>query len=552
MSELSERYDCVVVGGGVAGLSAAAFVAKAGRSVLLLERNESTGGLVGTIDRGGFRFDAGLRAIEDAGIVRPLLRSLGLSLEFLPSPVSIGIEDRLIRLSGAGSLEDYRGLLAGLYPESAAEVDRVIAKLRETMGFMEVLYGAENPAFHDLARDREYLLKTLLPWTFKLLGTFRKMARMSGPVEAYLDRLASNQGLKDIIGQHFFRETPAFFALSYFSLYLDYLYPRGGTGELVRALEGCLKGEGAAIRTGSPVVALLPASRRVRTADGAEFGYRQLVWACDQKLLYSLVDSGELAALPGREGRRARRGVAERAALIADKGGGDSVFSLFLSVDRPPEDFAAVSSGHLFYTPERGGLGGQGTRGRDRLLESWPDFASPEARAAVLAWVERYLGLTTYEISIPALRDPGMAPPGKTGLIVSCLFDYEVCARADRARWHGELKEFVAARMIALLESRLYPGLSGKLLDRLALSPLSLERRVGNSGGALTGWSFLCRPMPAETRTARVARAVLTPLPGVSQAGMWSFSPSGMPISALTGKLAADRALEALGAGYSP
>jgi hypothetical protein len=58
--------------------------------------------------------------------------------------------------------------------------------------------------------------------------------------------------------------------------------------------------------------------------------------------------------------------------------------------------------------------------------------------------------------------------------------------------------------------------------------------------------------MPAESRTARVARAVVTPLPGVSQAGMWSFSPSGMPISALTGKLAADRALEGLGAGTSP
>jgi hypothetical protein len=44
-----------------------------------------------------------------------------------------------------------------------------------------------------------------------------------------------------------------------------------------------------------------------------------------------------------------------------------------------------------------------------------------------------------------------------------------------------------------------------------------------------------------------MARSVLSPVPGLSQAGMWTFSPSGMPISALTGKLAADRALEELG-----
>jgi len=34
---------------------------------------------------------------------------------------------------------------------------------------------------------------------------------------------------------------------------------------------------------------------------------------------------------------------------------------------------------------------------------------------------------------------------------------------------------------------------------------------------------------------------VLTPVPGVYQAGQWSYSPSGLPISILTGKLAADR-----------
>ncbi len=53
---------------------------------------------------------------------------------------------------------------------------------------------------------------------------------MKVPVEDYLRRFTQNQGLFDIITQHFFRGTPAFFALSYLKLYLDYYYPRGGTG----------------------------------------------------------------------------------------------------------------------------------------------------------------------------------------------------------------------------------------------------------------------------------------------------------------------------------
>ena len=40
-----------------------------------------------------------------------------------------------------------------------------------------------------------------------------------------------------MISQHFFKNTPTFFALSYFSLYLDYFYPKGGVGKLAEALE---------------------------------------------------------------------------------------------------------------------------------------------------------------------------------------------------------------------------------------------------------------------------------------------------------------------------
>jgi hypothetical protein len=53
--------------------------------------------------------------------------------------------------------------------------------------------------------------------------------------------------------------------------------------------------------------------------------------------------------------------------------------------------------------------------------------------------------------------------------------------------------------------------------------------------------------MPAVSKQPRIASSVLTPIPDTVQAGQWTFSPSGLPIAILTGKLASDRVLKDLG-----
>ena len=83
---------------------------------------------------------------------------------------------------------------------------------------MDVLYGIENPAFKDLKRDRSFIFKKLLPWLPKFIFTVGKINRMNMPVEEYLAGVIQNDALRDIISQHFFKNTPTFFALSYFSL----------------------------------------------------------------------------------------------------------------------------------------------------------------------------------------------------------------------------------------------------------------------------------------------------------------------------------------------
>ena len=88
--------------------------------------------------------------------------------------------------------------------------------------------------------------------------------------------------------------------------------------------------------------------------------------------------------------------------------------------------------------------------------------------------------------------------------------------------------------------------LKGKVLDRFSFSPLSYANRVASSEGAITGWSFR-ESIPAVSKIQQANRAVNTALPSVYQAGQWTYSPAGVPISILTGKLAARKVLKKQG-----
>jgi phytoene dehydrogenase-like protein len=529
--------DVLVAGGGAAGLTAAAYAARAGRSVALFEKQARLGGLVQSVERDGFVFDMGLRAVENAGIVLPMLEELGLRLDAVPSPVSIGIGDDVIRVDSPASLADYRDLLVRTYPGSAADVDRIMALIRRIMKDMDVLYGIDNPLFKDVMRDRRYLFRTLLPWMVRFVATIGRINRMSGPVEALLDELTEDDGLKSIIGQHFFKGTPAFFAMSYFSVYLDYLYPRGGTAALMGLLEGYVRERGVDVRTELPIVGVDPVARTVTDRDGGVHGYQSLVWCADLKALYRAVDTAAIA-----DPRLAGAIVARREELEAC-GGSDSILSLFLSVDEAPEAFAAVSEGHFFYAPDARGLGDLHTRGLESLLAQ--DETEPLPVEPVKAYLDAYFARTTYEISIPVLKDPALAPPGKTGLIVSTLFDYTLTRRIQEAGGYDAFRDHAADAMTAALE-RLYPGLGGKVLSRFMTTPVTLEAYTGNTEGAVVGWAFDGAHMPAVHQMQRVARSVLTPMPGVFQAGQWAYSPGGVPMAFLTGKLAAERARKGL------
>ena len=54
------KFDCIVIGSGMGGLTAAALLARIGKKVLLLEQHDVLGGCTHTFDENGFEFDTGL------------------------------------------------------------------------------------------------------------------------------------------------------------------------------------------------------------------------------------------------------------------------------------------------------------------------------------------------------------------------------------------------------------------------------------------------------------------------------------------------------------
>jgi len=85
---------------------------------LVLEKHATSGGLVNSFVRDGFLFDGGIRAVENAGMVKPMLKEL--------------------------------------YPESTADVDMVIAVIAKFDVYMQVLFCSDSPFFKDAKRDIRY------------------------------------------------------------------------------------------------------------------------------------------------------------------------------------------------------------------------------------------------------------------------------------------------------------------------------------------------------------------------------------------------------------
>ena len=520
--------DVIVVGGGIAGLTTAAYLARSGYKPLLLGKEPHIGGLIGSFTRDGFLYDWGIRATEDSGMLFPMLKQLGIDVEFVKNNLSLGVEDKVITLESEESVDDYGTLLSNLYPENKHDISEIMAQIKKTMGYMQVQYDIDNPAFLDAKEDLGYILRDVLPWVFKYIWTVPKINKLNVPVVPYLERFTNNHSLIDVLTQHFFKDMPAYFALSYLKIYLDYYYPVGGTGVLPSKLAEYIRVNGGVIKTNARITGVDPVERYLIDAEGNRYEYSQLVWAADLHTLYELINSQAI------EQTLSEQAIKKRKQELKDKQGNDSVFTLYLGLDLEPSFFSEKHTEHFFYTPSKNGESSAGPipYGADKQV--------------IKEWLSKFAELTTYEIAVPVMRDSTLAPSGKTGLIISALFDYHLIKETYEQGWYEEFRDYLMDQMIKVLEDSIYPGIKSKIIHSFSSTPLSIEKRTGNLHGAITGWAFTNDPMPAESRLPKIFSSTETPIPGIVQAGQWTYSPSGLPISILTGKLAADRVISSL------
>ena len=101
-----QNYDVIIVGSGMSGLTAAAYLTNDKHNVLIIEKDESFGGLLGAFEVKGHWVDKGARGIIDSGIITPMLKQLGMNIDFTDNPIKMTFKDTSMDFQSIASLDD--------------------------------------------------------------------------------------------------------------------------------------------------------------------------------------------------------------------------------------------------------------------------------------------------------------------------------------------------------------------------------------------------------------------------------------------------------------
>ncbi|WP_330172292.1 phytoene desaturase family protein [Streptomyces sp. NBC_01498] len=263
----------VVVGAGLAGLSAALHLLGAGRAVTVVERGTGPGGRAGLIERGGYRIDTGPTVLTMPGLVEDALAAVGDKLT-----------DRLdlIPLHPAYRARFADGSTLDVHTDAdamAAEVER-LAGAREADGYrrlrhwLEKLYDAQMGRFIDANFDSPLgLLHPDLLRLAALGGLGRLDARIGSFLgDERLRRIFSFQAL--YAGVPPSRALAAYAVIAYMDTVAGVYFPRGGMHALPRALADAAADAGAVFRYGHEVTGLERSGRGTARVAGGGSGDR--------------------------------------------------------------------------------------------------------------------------------------------------------------------------------------------------------------------------------------------------------------------------------------
>lgn len=499
--------DCIVIGGGHNGLIAAAYLAKAGRSVCVLERRRVLGGCAATEEVWpGYRVSIG------AYVISLLLPEIVRDLRLTRRGLAILPRDP----SSFTPLADGRCLLLGQdMPRNQREIARFSRRDAEAFpaydAFLDRVARAVEPALAATApnpfpppRGRRLGVRARLRDAARLRRLRARLGRLgsdlpaalellTGAARPILERWFETEALRAtlatdaVIGAFAAPSTPgSAYVLLHHAMGRAggargvWGYVRGGMGGLADALEAVCSDLGVETRREADVRRILTAGRAVRgveLSDGSTVEAPAVASSVDaHRTFRTLLEPDDL---PGE--------FLESIARI-DYSSASAKINLALA---EPPDFRCLPSRGI--APHH--------RGTIHVCETldYLERAHADARAG------RPSAEPVLEITLPTSLDATIAPPGKH--VLSIFAQYAPYALAGGARW-DDVKEPFADRCIELL-ARYAPNVPGAVEHRQVLSPVDLERTFGLTGGNIMQGAmtpsqlFFLRPAPgwADHRT---------------------------------------------------
>jgi phytoene dehydrogenase-like protein len=512
VSELAGRdWDAVVVGGGHNGLTAAAYLARAGQSVLVLERRERLGGAC-TLER---PFEDERFLVSPCAYVVGLLDGLVTEELELPrhgyrvTPADPNLWCPLPDGTSVAQFLDDRDTEAHLRDQGFSETDiRGALAYEETVDRIRRLLrgGAAGDLWRGPSPSRERIEE--------ILGEEELVSIVfEEPIAETLIRYVTDERIIDaLFGQGIIGEWAGPKDPGTASVHLmhgmgeveghggSWGYVEGGIGRVSFAIADAAREAGATLATGVPVALIVP-GEGVELESGELIRARTVVCNADPKRMLAMLPFDEVPAdYRGRlEGWEVRSPVVKVNAALS----------------RLP-NFSAAGS----VEPHRAMV--TVTRGLDATQEA---FEAAKRGEPAVAWAELYFQ-TAY--------DPSVAPPGTHVMSAFAQYAPYELAEGDWESRRGEIGE----QVIDLIETYA-PDLRECLIETQVLGPPDIEERIGLSGGNI----FQGETLPDQMWDKRLEAR--TPIDGVYLCGA-ATHPAGSVI-ALNGRNAAMAVLEDAG-----
>jgi phytoene dehydrogenase-like protein len=482
---VSNRYDAVIVGGGHNGLTAAAYLARAGWKVVVLERRHILGGATVTEELWpGFKISVASYVVS---LLRPeIIRELDLArhgLRILPvdGTLTPSGDDYLWRVDDHATT---RRELRRWSKRDAEAYDEYSLLMAEMARFVKPLLGSAAPtlgtfdarglaSFGAFAR-RFAALPEPQQTAFIQLLTMSSAEFVSQWFET--EPLRATLAASGIIGTFLGPRSPgtAYVLLHHYLGEIDGEFrawglPVGGTGAVSGAIASAAREAGAELRTDAPVERITTRDGRatgVVLESGEEITAGAVLSSADVRVtLGRLLEAGTMSPESDEAVRRYKfRGSSGKVNFALDR------LPTFRNLP-PGTDAGDVYRGMVSISPSI-----------DYLEHAYDD--AKDGRFSREPYVD---------IGFPSAVDPSVAPPGKH--VMACFVQYAPYALADGA-WDDQREAFgdTVQRTIA----QYAPDFDDVILHRQVLTPLDIERTFSLSEGNIMQGELLLEQLFAE------------------------------------------------------